>query len=168
MWLTFKIVFEITFSHFLKRNDNNNTTFAIYSPDRNSFTVSIPQKDVGGQHCPCPVLVSFFSGFSGKSCPVSVCCPDFVCLDSISCPDSVRTLEKRCPLFVICWTRTRQSCPHFHCPCPLLYFFVKSLWPKNEQKWPSWQKSAKVNRKVSTHFRWNKFGVKFVSKLTFY
>ena len=37
-------------------------------------TVRIP--DVGGQYCPCPVLVSFLSGFSGKSCPASVSCPD--------------------------------------------------------------------------------------------
>ena len=65
------------------------------------------------------VRVSFLSGFSGKSCPVSVCCPDCVwifCLDSV-CLDSVRILEKK--LFVICLsgrTRTRQSCPDFHCP----------------------------------------------------
>ena len=38
----------------------------------------------GGQHCPCPVLLSFLSGFSGKSCPVSV-----------YCPDSVRIIEKK-------------------------------------------------------------------------
>ena len=31
-----------------------------------------------GQRCPCPVLVSFLSGFSGKSCTVSLCCPDFL------------------------------------------------------------------------------------------
>ena len=45
--------------------------------------------DVGGQHCPCPVLISFLSGFSGKSCPVSVCCPDFlssVCLSGFCLP----------------------------------------------------------------------------------
>ena len=34
--------------------------------------------DVGGQYCPCPALVSFLSGFSGNSCPVSVCCPESV------------------------------------------------------------------------------------------
>ena len=34
--------------------------------------------DVGGQHCPCPVRVSFLSGFSGKSCLVSGFCPDFL------------------------------------------------------------------------------------------
>ena len=28
------------------------------------------EPDVGGQHCPCPVLVSFLSGFSGKSYPI--------------------------------------------------------------------------------------------------
>ena len=64
--------------------------------------------DVGGQHCPCPVRVSFLSGFSGKSCPVSVrcpdsvrifcqvsVCPDSVCLDSVRCPDSVRIFGKQ-------------------------------------------------------------------------
>ena len=64
--------------------------------------------DVGGQHCPCPVRVSFLSGFSGKSCPVSVRCPDSVrifcqvsvcpdsaCLDSVRCPDSVRIFRKK-------------------------------------------------------------------------
>ena len=48
------------------------------------------------------VRVSFLSGFSGKSCPVSVrcldsvrilcsvsVCPDFSCLDSVRCPDFV-------------------------------------------------------------------------------
>ena len=63
--------------------------------------------DVGGQLCPCPVLVSFLSGFSGKSCPVSVrcpdsvrifcpvsVCPDSVCLDFVSCLDSVRIFRK--------------------------------------------------------------------------
>ena len=54
------------------------------------------------------VRVSFLSGFSGKSCPVSVCCPDSVrifcpvsvcpdsvCLESVRCPDSVRILRKK-------------------------------------------------------------------------
>ena len=45
--------------------------------------------DVGGQHCPCPVLVLFLSGFSGKSSPVSV-----------RCPDAVRIIEKNYPLSV--------------------------------------------------------------------
>ena len=57
--------------------------------------------------CPCPVRVSVLSGFSGKTCPVSVCCPDSVqifcpvsvcpdsvCLDSVRCPDSVRNFVK--------------------------------------------------------------------------
>ena len=48
--------------------------------------------DVGGQHCPCPVLVSFLSG---KSCPMSVCC-----LDSVRCSNSVRIIEKSYPLSV--------------------------------------------------------------------
>ena len=52
------------------------------------------QQDIGGQLFPYPVLVSFLSGFSGKSCPVSVCCPDSVWLDSVSCQDSVRTFRK--------------------------------------------------------------------------
>ena len=60
--------------------------------------------------CPCLVL----SGFSGKSCPMSVYCPDsvlifcqmsvcreFSCLDSARSPDSVRILEKKsCPMSV--------------------------------------------------------------------
>ena len=57
--------------------------------------------DVGGQYCPCPALVSFLSGFSGKKCPVSIC-PDSVCLDSVRCPDTVPNFRKnavRC-LFV--------------------------------------------------------------------
>ena len=49
--------------------------------------------DIGGQHCPCPALVSFSSGFSGKSCPVSIC-PDSVSLDFVSCLDSVRIFGK--------------------------------------------------------------------------
>ena len=39
---------------------------------------AIRSADVGGQHCPCHVLVSFQSGFPGKSCPMSVCCPYFL------------------------------------------------------------------------------------------
>ena len=58
--------------------------------------------DVGGQHCPCPVLVSFLSDLSGKSCPVSVWCldsvwifcSDSICLDSARFPDSVRNCMK--------------------------------------------------------------------------
>ena len=37
------------------------------------------------------------------------------------CPDSVRNYRKKsCPLFVCLSgrTRTRQSCPNFHCSCP--------------------------------------------------
>ena len=40
------------------------------------WSQSVP--DVGGQHCPCPVLVSFVSGLAEKSCPVPVYCPDCV------------------------------------------------------------------------------------------
>ena len=70
-------------------------------------TLPVLKADVGGQLCPCPVLVSFLSGFSGKSCPVSVrcpdsvrifcpvsVCPDSVCLDFVSCLDSVRIFRK--------------------------------------------------------------------------
>jgi len=39
--------------------------------------------DVGGQYCPCPILVSFLSRFSGKSYPVSVRCQDY---GRIFCP----------------------------------------------------------------------------------
>ena len=68
------------------------------------------QSDVGGQHCLCPVLVSFLSGFSGKSWPVSICCPDFLsgvclsglCLSQFSplsgfCPDYRKKLPVVCP-----------------------------------------------------------------------
>ena len=37
-----------------------------------NYVVYCYRADVGGQHCPCPVFVSFSSGFSGKSCLVSV------------------------------------------------------------------------------------------------
>ena len=61
------------------------------------------KSDVGGQRCPCPILVSFLSGFPGKSCQVSVCfpesvrifCQETVRLDSVRCLDSVRILEKK-------------------------------------------------------------------------
>ena len=67
--------------------------------------------------CPCPVLVSFLSKFSGKSRSVSVCCPDSVwifCPVSV-CPDFRKKLSDVC---LSGRTRTRQSCPDFHCPCP--------------------------------------------------
>ena len=70
------------FLHFLKRNDNNNTTFAIYSPDGNYFTVAIPQRDVGGltRLCPdftdrsvwCLSAVWILSGFSGRCLSVRI------------------------------------------------------------------------------------------------
>ena len=97
--------------------------------------------DVGGQHCPCPVLVSFLSWFSVKSCPVSVC-PDSVCvgsvscLDSVLCPDSVRIIEKKLP--VVCLsgrTRTRQSCPDFHCPCPPTSELNHKSWKCRRTRW---------------------------------
>ena len=64
---------------------------------------------------------------------MSVCCPDSVetfrinsvrCLSVriFSCLDSVRISEKK--LSVVCQfgrTRTRQSCPDFHCSCPPTY-----------------------------------------------
>ena len=65
--------------------------------------------------------VSFLSGFSGKSCQVSVCCPNSVriycpvsvCPDlSVSSPSAVRIMsrfsEKWCPLCLFGRTRTRQ------------------------------------------------------------
>ena len=60
--------------------------------------------DVGGQHCPCPVLVSFLSWFSIKSCLVSVCCPDFlsgVCLSGF-CLSRFCQLSRFCPLSGFC------------------------------------------------------------------
>ena len=47
-------------------------------PRQKFFGMSGRKADVGEHHCPCPVLVSFLSGISGKSCP-----------------DSVRILEKK-------------------------------------------------------------------------
>ena len=81
------------------------------------FSWLLCEPDVGGQHCQCLVFVRI----SGKSCPVSVCCPDSVrifypvsvCPDFV-CLDSVRIFIKT--LSVVCLsgrTRTRQSCP---CP----------------------------------------------------
>ena len=54
--------------------------------------------DDSGQYFPCPILVSFRTGFSGKSCPVSVHCPNSVCLGSVSCPN----LEKKKMLHGVC------------------------------------------------------------------
>ena len=56
--------------------------------------------DVDWQHCPCPVIVSFLSGFSGKACLVSV-----------------RIFRKN----TVCLsgrTTMRQSFMDFCCPCP--------------------------------------------------
>ena len=54
--------------------------------------------DVGGQHCPCPVFVSFLSGFSENRVwclpAVRIFCPVSACLDSVSCHDSVWTLRR--------------------------------------------------------------------------
>ena len=82
------------------------------------------QTDVGGQHCPCPVRVSFLSGFSGKSCPVSVrcpdsvrifcqvsVCPDSVCLDYVSCPDSVQIFRQNAVLCLSVRIFLSRSCP---------------------------------------------------------
>ena len=68
--------------------------------------------DVGGQHCPCPVRVSFLSGFSGKFWPVSVRCPDSVrifCQVSV-CPESVCLDSVRCPDF------EKKGCAVSVCP----------------------------------------------------
>ena len=78
--------------------------FLFIRVNKNTFLKKMVWSDVGGQHCPCPVLVSFLSGFFGKSCPVSICCPDFlpgICLSrfcqlSAFCPD----YKKSCPLSV--------------------------------------------------------------------
>ena len=107
-------------------------------PDFSDFFKSIIflsnySSDVGGQYCPCPVLVSFLSGFSGKSCPVSVCCPDSVrircpvsvcpdsvCLDFVSFPDSVRIFGKNAVRCLSVRISLSQS-------CPLSGFFEKRL-----------------------------------------
>ena len=83
------------------------------------------ETDLGGQPCACPVIVSFLSGFLGKSCPVSVCCPDSGCLGSVSCPDSVRIIQKKCcPVSV---------CPDFSCldsvRCPDFVRIVEKSCP---------------------------------------
>jgi len=65
--------------------------------------------DVGGEHCPCPVLVSFSSG---KSC---LCLSDVRILSGV-CLSGI--FEKTLSVFCLCGrTRTRQSCPDFRCPC---------------------------------------------------
>ena len=88
--------------------------------------------------CPCLVIVPI----SGKSCPVSVYCLDYVrfflsdvCLDSVRCPDSVQNSVKSCPMFVcpdfFCLdsvrifekkssgrTKTKLRCLDFQCSCP--------------------------------------------------
>ena len=51
--------------------------------------------DVGGQQCPCPVRVSFLSGFAGKSCPMSVRCLDSVRILSVSILCAVRIFKKQ-------------------------------------------------------------------------
>ena len=50
------------------------------------------ESDAGGQHCSRHFLVSSLSGFSEKSCPVSVFCPDSVRILSVF---SVRCLSFR-------------------------------------------------------------------------
>ena len=68
--------------------------------------------DVGGQYCPCPALVSFLSGFSGKKCPVSVCCPTFLSGVYLSgfC------LSRFCPLSGFCPEFSKRRCPLSVCP----------------------------------------------------
>ena len=87
--------------------------------------------DVGGQHCPCPVLVSFHvrKKVSGV-CLLSGFCPDFLsgfsvrifCLDSVSCPNSVRTFIKiavRClPVRIFRPEKDETELSGFYCPCP--------------------------------------------------
>ena len=72
------------------------------------------REDVGGQHCPCPALVSFQSGISEKNCPLSVCYSNSIWylsvrILSISILSAVRIFsvlilsglfEKRCPLSI--------------------------------------------------------------------
>ena len=64
-----------------KPSNSADSRSSISSSDFSSYGVlpfTILAADVGGKRCPCTVLVSFLSGFSGKSCPVSVRCPDSV------------------------------------------------------------------------------------------
>ena len=55
--------FNVVFSEIIPFSSSSTPEFSGHGPD------------VGGQHCQCPVHVPFSSGFSGKWCPVSVCCP---------------------------------------------------------------------------------------------
>ena len=41
-----------------------------------------------------------------------------ICSVSVRCPDSVRNFVKNPVRCLSGWTRTRQSCPDFRCPCP--------------------------------------------------
>jgi len=80
------------------------------SPISGSYSLSM--SDVGGQHCPSPVLVSL-SGFClSRFCPLSGFCPEFS--------------KKRCPLSG--QTRTRQSCSDFRCPCPPTFDHCVLMW----------------------------------------
>ena len=74
--------------------------------------------DVGGQPCPCPVVVSLLSG---KSCPhfLSGVCPDSVCVDFVRCPDPVRNSRKNvvCLSDFVCLDSVCSGfCPMTICP----------------------------------------------------
>ena len=63
------------------------------NPLRIVFVLPRCEPDADGQRCPCPVLVSFLSGFSRNSCTVSVCCPNSV---RILGPDDRKKLSVVC------------------------------------------------------------------------
>ena len=87
-------------SPFSSRRERQRKAFYLNADSLHRFC---PQADVGGQHCPCPVLVSF--------------CPYFP-ENRVQCLPVVR-IRSRFQKKTVCmsgWTRTRQSCPDFHCP----------------------------------------------------
>ena len=120
--------------------------------------------------CPCLVFVRiFWKIVSG------------VCLGSVSCPDSVRIFRKKCcpvsvcpdyrkKLPVVCLsgrTRTRQSCPDFHCPCPPTsdYDFGKplsilskscSIWIAVYGYWIRFQSQIVNSHQILTFYRKSK------------
>ena len=79
--------------------------------------------DVGGQYCPCPVLVLFLSGFPGKSFPVSAGFYQDFCPVSVSnlsgvsavrrppCPLSGVSAVRQCPLSGLCPEFHKKCCP---------------------------------------------------------
>ena len=111
--------------------------------------------------------VSFLSGFSGKSCQVSVCCPNFVriycpvsvcpdsiCLDSVRCPDYVQIFWKMMSIVSVRPDKdeTALSCRDFRCPCPLTSTSNDLRWPEIKQNRKKYQieKFGSLNKLIVT------------------